>query len=196
MFTDGHVEVDGVPVGYSEAGQGIPLVHVQAASGLSRAHDILARQFRVIVLKMPGRGPTLGRIVESLGLADFDLMATGDASAAAISLALAAPERVRALVLESPTAIGRDGADAQLEWRLPEVATPTLVLFGTADRGAAQDTGRVYTGLIPNSHFALVYDASAAIGRDRPEAFAEVVADFLERHEAFIISRTPTVIHP
>jgi len=196
MFTDGHVEVDGVRVAYSEAGQGIPLVHVQAASGLSRAHDILARQFRVIVLEMPGRGPALGRVVESLGLADFDLMATGDASATAISLALAEPERVRAMVLESPTAISRDGADAQLEWRLPEVVTPTLVLFGTADSGAAQDTGRVYTGLIPNSHLAFVYDASAAIGRDRPEAFAEVVADFLERHEAFIISRTPTVIHP
>ena len=199
MFTDGHVEVDGVRVGYSEAGQGVPLVHVQAAGGLSRAHDILARQFRVIVLEMPGRGPTLGRVVESLGLADFDLMATGDAGAAAIALALAEPERVRAMVLESPTAMGRDGAegrDAQLEWRLPEVTAPTLVLFGTADRGAAQDTGRVYTRLIPNSHLTFVYDASAAIGRDRPEAFAEVVADFLERHEAFIISRTPTVIHP
>jgi pimeloyl-ACP methyl ester carboxylesterase len=193
MFTDGHVEVDGVRVGYSEAGQGVPLVHVQAASGLSRAHDILARQFRVIVLEMPGRGPTLGRVVESLGLADFDLMATGDAGAAAIALALAEPERVRAMVLESPTAIGDD---AQLERRLPEVTAPTLVLFGTADRAAAQDTGRVYTGLIPNSHLTFVYDASAAIGRDRPEAFAEVVADFLERHEAFIISRTPTVIHP
>jgi len=31
---------------------------------------------------------------------------------------------------------------------------------------------------------------------DRPEAFADVVADFLDRHEAFVISRTPTVIHP
>jgi hypothetical protein len=41
-----------------------------------------------------------------------------------------------------------------------------------------------------------VYDAGPAIGADRPEAFAEVVADFLERREAFVISRGPTAIHP
>jgi hypothetical protein len=41
-----------------------------------------------------------------------------------------------------------------------------------------------------------VYDAGHAVSTERPEAFTEVVADFLERHEAFIISRTETVIHP
>jgi pimeloyl-ACP methyl ester carboxylesterase len=122
-------------------------------------------------------------------------LASAEASTAALWFALAEPERVRALVLEAPTAIGAEPR-GELARRLPEVTTPTLVLFGTADRQAAQDTGRVYTKLIPNSHLVFVYDAAHAIGRDRPEAFAEVVADFLERHEAFIISRTPTVIHP
>jgi hypothetical protein len=42
----------------------------------------------------------------------------------------------------------------------------------------------------------LVYDAAHAIGTDRPEAFCEVVTDFLERHEAFIISRNETLINP
>ena len=141
----------------------------------------------------------IARAVKSLGLTDFDLMATADASAVALRLALVKPERVRALVLEAPTAIRGDGSeprDTELEQRLPEVTTPTLILFGTADRQSAQDTGRVYTKLIPNSHLVFVYAAAAAIGRARPEAFAEVVADFLDRHEAFIISRTPTVIHP
>ena len=169
MFTEGHVEVDGARVRYAEAGQGTPLVHVGTADGPAPtpADNLLARQFRVIALPTPGGGPTLERVIERFGLADFNLMATADASAAAISLALAEPGRVRA-----------------------------LVLFGTSDQEAAQDSGRVYTGLIPNSHLVFVYDAASAIGRDRPEAFAEVVADFLERHEAFIISRTPTVIHP
>ncbi len=40
------------------------------------------------------------------------------------------------------------------------------------------------------------YDAGHAISTDRPEAFTEVVVDFLERHEAFVISRAETVIHP
>ena len=35
-----------------------------------------------------------------------------------------------------------------------------------------------------------------AIAVERPEAFAEVVRDFLERHEAFVISRARSVIHP
>jgi hypothetical protein len=41
-----------------------------------------------------------------------------------------------------------------------------------------------------------VYDAGHVISTDRPEAFTEVVADFLERHEAFVISRAQTLIHP
>jgi pimeloyl-ACP methyl ester carboxylesterase len=86
--------------------------------------------------------------------------------------------------------------DADLETRLRELATPTLVLFGTLDVVIPPDMGRIYKELIPNCHLVFVYDAGHAIGTERPEAFTEVVADFLERHEAFIISRTPTVIHP
>jgi pimeloyl-ACP methyl ester carboxylesterase len=56
--------------------------------------------------------------------------------------------------------------------------------------------GHIYKELIPNCHLVFVYDAGHAISTERPEALTEVVADFLERHEAFIISRTETVIHP
>ena len=56
--------------------------------------------------------------------------------------------------------------------------------------------GRHYKALLPNAHLVFVYDAGHAISTERPEAFAEVTTDFLERHEAFIIRRTETVIHP
>lgn len=46
------------------------------------------------------------------------------------------------------------------------------------------------------TRLAYVHDAGRAIGAERPEAFAEVVGDFLERHEAFVISRARSVIHP
>lgn len=86
--------------------------------------------------------------------------------------------------------------DADLERQLPGLATPTLVLFGTVDRVISPDMGHIYKELMPNCHLVFVYDAGHAISTDRPEAFTEVVADFLERHEAFVISRTETVIHP
>jgi pimeloyl-ACP methyl ester carboxylesterase len=56
--------------------------------------------------------------------------------------------------------------------------------------------GRVYKERIPSCHLVFVYAAGHAISADRPEAFAEVVVDFLERREAFVISRGQTVIHP
>jgi pimeloyl-ACP methyl ester carboxylesterase len=86
--------------------------------------------------------------------------------------------------------------DEDLESRLPELPTPTLVLFGTMDSVIAPAMGRVYKELILGSHLVFVYDAGHAISTDRPEAFAEVVSDFLERRDAFVISRAATVIHP
>ena len=86
--------------------------------------------------------------------------------------------------------------DADIERQLRDLATPTLVLFGTVDRVIPPEMGHLYKELMPNCHLVFVYDAGHAISADRPEAFTEVVTDFLERHEAFVISRTPTVIHP
>ena len=86
--------------------------------------------------------------------------------------------------------------DADLESRLQDLSTPTLVLFGTLDGVIAPAMGRIYKDLMPNCHLVFVYDAAHAISTDRPEAFTEVVGDFLERHEAFVISRAETVIHP
>jgi pimeloyl-ACP methyl ester carboxylesterase len=86
--------------------------------------------------------------------------------------------------------------DAELEQLLPALATPTLVLFGTRDRLMPPELGRHYKTLLPNCNLVLVYDAGHAIGTERPEAFTEVVTDFLERHEAFVISRSETLINP
>ena len=77
-----------------------------------------------------------------------------------------------------------------------DLATPVLVLFGTFDQVMPPSMGRFYKMLLPNCHLVFVYDAGHEISTDRPEAFADVVEDFVERHEAFVINRTPTLIHP
>jgi pimeloyl-ACP methyl ester carboxylesterase len=86
--------------------------------------------------------------------------------------------------------------DTELEARLRDLATQTLVVFGTLDGVIPPDMGRIYKELMPNAHLVFVYDAGHAIAAERPEAFAEVVGDFLERTDAFVISRTKTVMLP
>ena len=103
---------------------------------------------------------------------------------------------VRAKVARLTQRLRGPDRDADLESRLRELATPTLVLFGTLDAVIPPEMGHFYKELMPNSHLVFVYDAGHAISSDRPEAFTEVAVDFIERHEAFVISRTPTVINP
>lgn len=259
-FREGFVEADGFRIRYTEVGQGPVLVHLHGAGGmrLSPAHDLLAKQFRVIAFEMPGFGTsaentktqsmpelaaTMGAAAEKLGLDKFNLMGTSFGGKTALWLAVRQPERVQALVLESPAAIRPEGAaappsspaelarvlyayperqppapppdpavlakqqklvgrlrgpnrDRDLETQLAKLQVPTLVVFGTLDRMIPPEMGHFYKELMPNCHLVFVYDAGHAIGAERPEAFVEVVADFLERHEAFVISRTETVIHP
>jgi pimeloyl-ACP methyl ester carboxylesterase len=121
-------------------------------------------------------------------------------------LIFAHPERLGPLPVVDPAVQEKQRAltgrlrgpdrDAELEARIKGLATPTLVVFGTLDRVIPPDLGRIYKTLLPNCHLVFVYDAGHEISTDRPEAFAEVAGDFLERHEAFVISRTETVIHP
>jgi pimeloyl-ACP methyl ester carboxylesterase len=116
------------------------------------------------------------------------------------------PERLGEILLPDPAVQAKTRAlvqrlrgpdrDAELESRLPGLATPTLVLFGTLDSVIAPAMGRVYKTLMPDCHLVFVYDAGHAISTDRPAAFTEVVKDFLERHDAFVINRAETVIHP
>jgi pimeloyl-ACP methyl ester carboxylesterase len=86
--------------------------------------------------------------------------------------------------------------DPDLEARMRDLKTPTLVLFGTLDAMIPPDFGHLYKRLIPNCYLAFVYDAGHAIGTERPEASVELVRDFLDRDDAFVVSRVPTVIHP
>src|SRR5262245_28834884 len=259
-FRERFVEADGFRIRYQEAGQGPALVHLHGAGGLrlTPAHDFLSRRFRVVAFEMPGFGQspendrtrtmpelasTMAEAVAGLGLDSFNLIGTTFGARTALWLALQEPERVLAVVLESPAAIRPESAeppsrspeemarrlyahperldplpipdpaiwartlplvmrlrgpnrDQEIERRLRSLATPTLVVFGTLDAVVPSKMASVYKELVPNIDVVFVYDAGHAISTERPEAFADVISDFLERHEAFVISRTETVIHP
>jgi len=86
--------------------------------------------------------------------------------------------------------------DPALEAQMRGVAIPALVVFGTRDVVIPPEMGRIYKDLMPDAHLVFVYDAGHAVAAERPEAFVEVVGDFLEREDAFVISRNRTVILP
>jgi pimeloyl-ACP methyl ester carboxylesterase len=109
------------------------------------------------------------------------------------------PDLDLAVALKQRTLVGRLRGldrDQPLEDRMRALPTPVLVLFGTLDRVIPPEMGRHYKALLPNAHLVFVYDAGHLIAAERPEAFTEVVADFLDRREAFLISQRATMILP
>jgi pimeloyl-ACP methyl ester carboxylesterase len=86
--------------------------------------------------------------------------------------------------------------EPELEEAMRTLEVPTLVLFGTEDRLTPPELGRIYRELLPQCHFVIVYDAAHVIFADRPEAFAAIVGDFLERRAEFVMRRESGLLYP
>lgn len=86
--------------------------------------------------------------------------------------------------------------DDALESQMENLNIPVLVVFGTKDRVIPSEMGRHYCEKLPNCHLTMVYDAGHAVDADRPEAFVSVVGDFIQRHDAFLVSRQSGLLYP
>lgn len=121
-FEERFVEADGFRIRYLEGGSGPPLVCLHGGGGLrlAPAHDILAKNHRVIAFEMPGFGASpenqrsastedLGRSMNAavavLGLDRYSIMGTSFGSKVALWMAIERPEVVECIVLISPAAI-------------------------------------------------------------------------------------------
>ncbi len=87
-------------------------------------------------------------------------------------------------------------ADQNPAARLHDVACATLVVLGQEDRLVSREAGGVWKERVPNCNVCYVYDAGHAVGVDRPEALANVVLDFVERRETFIVESRNSLINP
>lgn len=111
------VAAAGFDVTYYEAGSGVPLVVVPGAGGpqLGPAFELLAEQFRVITLELPGWGMQPNDVADMQGLAEqvvevatalgldtFHLQGTSLGGACALHVAMTVPDRVISLTLEAP----------------------------------------------------------------------------------------------
>ena len=87
------------------------------------------------------------------------------------------------------------GGDDVLQ-RMAQLDVPTLVVFGTRDRLTPPELGRIYREHLPRCQLVLLYDAGHDGSAERPEAFASLVTDFLQRREAFIVTERSSRLHP
>jgi pimeloyl-ACP methyl ester carboxylesterase len=122
------------------------------------------------------------------------------------ALLYAHPERVAAPPAPDPAVEARQEAlvqrllgpprDQELEGRLADLAVPTLVLFGTEDRLVPPEMGRHYRELLPTCSLVFVYDAAHVMEEERPEAFAAVAGDFLDRGTGFLVKEESGLLYP
>jgi pimeloyl-ACP methyl ester carboxylesterase len=89
-----------------------------------------------------------------------------------------------------------DGSDDGLAERLTHVPTRTLILFGRNDGLINPINARTVRRAMRNSSLQYVYDAAHDIQSDRPEAFADVVGDFLDRGMKFLINDQDGLVNP
>ncbi len=139
--------------------------------------------------------------VADAGSAPYGVVGVSDGADAALQHALNDPENVEVLVLVSPTAIRSaaghaDGDAAGLEGRLGEVQCPTLVVFGRDDKSVQPEAAGIYRERIANCSIAFVYDAGHDIAAQRPQALVNLVSDYLERRETFIVQNRSSIINP
>lgn len=121
-FEERFIEADEFRIRYVEGGNGPPLVCLHGGGGLrlAPAHDILAKNHRIVAFEMPGFGASpenrrsvstedLGRsmnaAVAALGLDRYSVMGTSFGSKVALWMVIERPEAVESIVLISPAAI-------------------------------------------------------------------------------------------
>ncbi|WP_460062509.1 alpha/beta fold hydrolase [Streptomyces sp. YKOK-I1] len=118
------------------------------------------------------------------------------------------PERVPAWRPPDPAGMARSwplvgrllGAlphrDERVVARLAECQVRTLVVYGDCDGVIPPENGRTFKAAMPNCNFVLIHRAAHDAQADRPEAFADLVGDFLSRGWAFLLPEESTLINP
>ena len=79
---------------------------------------------------------------------------------------------------------------------LAGVTCATLAVFGQEDRLVSREAGGIWKERVPNGNVCYIYDAGHAIAVERPDALVNVVLDFVERRETFIVENRSSLINP
>jgi pimeloyl-ACP methyl ester carboxylesterase len=139
--------------------------------------------------------PTLGLLEGALTAGAIRVAGRADTLAlrprlrqAAMRVVVAHPERLPAtLVAEQMRGAGKPGfmaafasiLDYDVRERLPEIACPTLIVWGERDHLISVRDADVFAELIPNSRKVIFADTGHMSMLERPAAFNELLEDFL-----------------
>ncbi|HKT17291.1 MAG TPA: alpha/beta hydrolase [Stellaceae bacterium] len=133
------------------------------------------------------------------GAKRISLIAESARAAPALLLALKEPQRVASLILLAPQIFDAAGktlvAASDAAARFGAIDAPMLALFGTRDRSAPPEAARHYRERNPRCNLVFVYDAGEALGEERPEAVAELVADFIARRDRFLVRQHEDLLY-
>lgn len=147
------------------------------AGGTSPLAEELARDHRVVPA---AAAPRPG---------EFVLIGESAAAQAALTLARSAGAACTALVLIAPLF-----ADVPPPGAAPDI--PILLLLGTQDERVPPSSTAALCAALPRAHPILVYGAGHALDRERIEAVAAVVRDFIARRDDFIVRAASDVLYP
>ena len=166
--------------------------------------DGLAQRWVVLEPRLDDSGSgaedQVAAAVSSLAAGPYGLIGVSSAASVAIRHAVRSPETITALILVSPLAVRPAGEPAyathELESQLAQIQCPTLAVFGQADEAIDPVAPSIYRSRIPNCNVAFVYDAGHDIAAERPQALLNLVTDYLERRETFIVQNRAGAINP
>jgi pimeloyl-ACP methyl ester carboxylesterase len=163
------------------------LLHGDAA-GVSPLTERLAQDHRVVTVAasstdaraLAAVSPPLGRFV---------LIGQSGGAEAALALARATGEACAALILIAPVLAPPPPAEAA-----PDM--PILLLLGTDDACVPPSAAAALCAALPRAHPILIYGAGHALDRDRVEAVAAVMRDFIAQRDEFIVRDVSDVLYP
>jgi pimeloyl-ACP methyl ester carboxylesterase len=171
------------------AGSGTPVVWLCAGDKAPAAAALLAQHFRVLMFTVADttsiEDDAVANAIGPHTSEPVGLIADAANAHAALRLAAARPDLVRALVLIAPAAPDKAG---------DEFKTPVMALFGTRD--AAAHIGRSMREVISGCHVMFVYDTDHDMANQRPEAVEAILREFLTAGDRFLVTSKSSKIYP
>jgi pimeloyl-ACP methyl ester carboxylesterase len=154
-FTRHHVDVDGIAIGYAQAGQGPDIVMLPTSSGLTFnfGADLLSRHFRVTMIEPPGWGDspldqkspeipqlahTTAAAITAMGIDRFNLTGGSMGGIHALWLTAHYPDRVNAVILDGSMGFRKDN------WATPGFDPVAFV--------RAAEQGADVSAMLPRAH--------------------------------------------